>query len=500
MVPCRTLQPQRGAFKVIAKRFRGVGVGPDMLLGVILQGLNAATAFGLMLVLVRTLPKEEFGLYSLALAPLGIATGIADFGLVATLMPRMAVARHTPNPAFRTGLLLRGLLILLAWLGMNLYLITVAEPRFLLLVNLGYLAIFFSSKLTGLRQIFEVVWRLKGRGYMVSLFALLDGVLILALVMLLRWQGMLTPERVMVCIAVASVPGFLAIMLPVVVRLRGRGLWVKSPKRYSMAVVRASLPIALFGAVAQMQGQIETLVVGHFGGLQQIAAISVPIRVLQGTLFIAIIASITLAPVVAQVYKRQRVDISLAQVGSVGVRVIGAVGVGISLFCVALAPQIMLIFGAEYAADTQLLRLYSFANMLTFLVVTLDQLLMAMGRRPQVLYGVLFGLAVSIIFEVGAVVIFGTLESVVIAKIFSVAMLVILQTFFLPNAMRGAVRSALLRVWGVAAAVAVAAWVLPQGQVWWRIALLAVAVPLVAAVVRLVTARDVQLLRTVRAS
>ncbi|MCC7437066.1 MAG: oligosaccharide flippase family protein [Armatimonadetes bacterium] len=485
---------------MFAKRFRGVSVGPDMLLGIILQGLNAVTAFTLMIVLARTLPKEEFGLYSLALAPLVIATGIADFGIVATLMPRMAVARNTPNPAFRTGLLLRGLLIVVAWVGMNLYLLPVAESRFLLLVNLGYLAIIFSSKLTGLRQMFEVIWRLKGRGYMVSLFALADGLLILAGVLLIQWKGTVTPERVMLCTAIAGIPGFLAMMLPVVIRLWRRGLWVKAPKRYFIGVLRAASPIALFGAVAQMQGQIETLVVNHFGNLQQIAAISVPIRVLQGTLFIATIASFTLSPVIAQLHKRRRTDLAMDQIASVSVRLVGSVGLAIALFCVLFAPQMMMIFGDDYAADTELLRLYSIANALTFIVIALDQMLMAIGYRTKVLLGVLIGLVASVLFEVVAVVSVGSLESLIVAKICSIAILVATQTSFLPDSARGAARMGLLRVGMVIAVLAASAWFVPTSLVWIRAGVIVVAVAAAAIGGRLITASDVKLLRAVRAT
>lgn len=484
---------------MLTKRFRGVSVGPDMLLGILLQSLNAATAFGLMLILARTLPKEEFGLYSLALAPMVIATGFADFGIVATLMPRMAVAGSLPNPAFRTGLLLRLLLIVVAWVGMNLYLLAVvADSRFLLIVNLGYLAILFSSKLTGLRQIFEMLWRLKGRGYGVSLFALVDGLLILAGVLLVSWKGTLNPERVMLIILLGSIPGCLAIVFPVMLRLRGQGLWVKAPKRYFLGVVRASLPIALFGTVAQMQGQIETLVVGHFGNLQQIAAISVPIRVLQGTLFMATIASFTLAPVIAQIYKRRRRDLSIEQIVSVAVRLIGSVGLGITLFCVLFAPQIMMIFGNEYAADAELLRLYSFANALTFLVVTFDQVLMAIGSRTKVLYGVVIGLVASLLLEVIAVVSVGSLESIIVAKICSIAFLVLLQTLFLPISIRRAAQQALMRIGAVMSVLAISVWLIPTDQIWVRSV---VAVGLVTAVAtwgRLITINDLNLLRAVR--
>lgn len=485
---------------MFAKRFRGVSVGPDMLLGIILQGLNAVTAFTLMLVLARTLPKEEFGLYSLALAPLVIAAGIADFGLVATLMPRMAIARDTPNPAFRTGLLLRGLLIVVAWVGMNLYLLPVAETRFLLLVNLGYLAILFSSKLTGLRQMFEVIWRLKGRGYMVSLFALADGVLILTGVLLIRWNGTLTPERVMLCTAIAGIPGFLAMMLPVVIRLWRRGLWVKAPKRYFTGVLRAASPIALFAAVAQMQGQIETLVVSQFGNLQQVAAISVPIRVLQGTLFMATIASFTLSPVIAQLHKRRRTDLAMDHIASVAVRLIGSVGLAIAVFCVLFAPQLMMIFGDEYATDTELLRLYSIANALTFLVITLDQMLMAIGYRTRVLYGVLVGLLISVSFEVVAVLVVGSLESLIVAKICSIAILVTMQTFFLPGSARGAAQRGLLRVGAVMSALVASAWLVPGHLVWVRAGFIILAVAVAAIGGRLMTLSDLKLLRAVRAT
>jgi O-antigen/teichoic acid export membrane protein len=72
---------------------RRLGVGSDIGLTAILQALAALAAFALQAIIVRSLSKDQAGLYFLTLSYVTIASGMADFGILAAIYPRLSVTK-----------------------------------------------------------------------------------------------------------------------------------------------------------------------------------------------------------------------------------------------------------------------------------------------------------------------------------------------------------------------------------------------------------------------
>jgi hypothetical protein len=99
------------------------------------------------------------------------------------------------------------------------------------------------------------------------------------------------------------------------------------------------------------------------------------------------------------------------------------------------ADQIIAINGAQYHADGYILRFYSIANGLTFIVILLDSLLLSIGYRRQMLYGSLFAIGVALIAELIVVAPWG-IRGIIAAKIATVSSLILFQLRMMPEKIR----------------------------------------------------------------
>jgi len=482
----------------IARRVRGLGVGNDVGLSVIFQGLSAVVTFGGILLLTRSLPKEELGIYTLAFAAITIAGSIADFGLVPAVMPRIAVAWGIDTPAYKVALVLRFVMVLLAWLGLNAYLLVTGESWLLPYANLAYCTVFFSSKTAGLRQFPELFWRLKGRTYVVSALGMFDSIMVFLGLLLLKSVGRLTIFNALVVTAVAGIPGFLLIILPMLSHLRDTySLRRPVPWRYYLGVLSVALPMAFFALSQQISGNLERLVISYFGDLAKVASYDYPVRALNALQFIAGTIGFGIVPVVAQAYKRVRTDISLSYIISVCVRLVFVLGFAISVVCLIFGDRIILIFGAKFAGDAYILRIYSIITAMTFVVVLLDQFLIAIGSLRQALFGLILSILLSVVFEVIFIQRFA-IYGVMYAKMAVLAILIPFQLMMLPSDIRRAAARALLHALvpvSVFAALYFATASLPM------IVRGAIAIPAVAALVvatKVLRPSDLRSLREIR--
>ena len=115
----------------------------------------------------------------------------------------------------------------------------------------------------------------------------------------------------------------------------------------------AALPVGLMGLLGQTSGQLETLVIEASTVMTRadIAAYNAGIRPLLGSVFIATAFSFGLVPIVAQYAKGVRSDHSFEFIISLGLRILGGIGLGISVVCFLFAEPIMTIFGAQFTHD-----------------------------------------------------------------------------------------------------------------------------------------------------
>lgn len=483
---------------MIRKRLRRLGVGADIGLTVTLQVMAAVVSYAFQVMVFRSLTAEESGIYFLAISYITIASGLADFGLIATITPRLAVAGGEATPAFKAGLVLRAVMLVAGWLLLNAYLAIARKWDLMPLVNVASLAVVIGAKTTGVRQFFDLLWRLRGRTYVLTAVGVFDMVVGLAALVLLALFGEPTPMKVMLIFTLCNLPGFVIVSFPFVRRLRANGFFQqKIPFGYYRAVFLMSLPVGLMVILGQTSGQLETLVLEGFMSHADIAAYTAGSRPLIGLSFVATTVGFGLAPLVAQHVKRTRTDASFEFIISVGLRLIGVVALAMCAVCGLFAEQIMRIAGPQYVDEAYILRVFSAINALSFLVIMLDQFLLAMGKRRESLYGALIYFAAALGLEVVIIRDWG-ISGMLYAKMVAICCLLAFQIAMVGQEVR---RAALKAIGNLipSAAVLLAALVFTGGlDLPIRVAVVTAAVLATMLLMRTIRVSELRMLRTMR--
>ncbi|MBS1913542.1 MAG: hypothetical protein JST22_16260 [Bacteroidetes bacterium] len=386
----------------IGARLRKVGVGADIGLTVVLQVISAVAAFAFQAKFLRALSPEDSGLYFLAISYITIGAGLGDFGIAAAVFPRLSVARGEIPPAFRAALVLRTFTLVASMVVLNLYLMARGKWDLLPLFNVGALSVFISGKATGLRQLVEMIWRMRGRTYVVTLLAVIDSVIALAAVVIMAMAGRLTLYWLMIIFTASSIPGCIAVVLPMIPQMRASEAFrIHIPRRYYIALLTASLPVAAMIVLGQTSAQLETLVIDSYTAMSHadIASYNAAVRPLTGLIFVATTLGFGLAPLISQHARGVRSDYSLSFIVSLAVRLVGVISLGLCLVCGLFGEQVMGVFGKEYVNDAYILRIFSVISALTFTVVVFDQFLLALGKRKQTLMGATLNLGLALLTE-----------------------------------------------------------------------------------------------------
>lgn len=432
----------------MARRLRMLGVGADIGLTVVLQVVSSLAAFAFQIVVLQNLTMEESGVYFLAVSYMIIAAGLGDFGIVATVLPRLSVSRGVGTPAFKAALVLRICTVALSGLLLNLYLLIVGKESLLPFVNVAYLSVIISGKATGIRQLFEVLWRLQGRTYVITAISVIDTIIGLIAIWILSQFGKVTVMGVMVIFTFSNLPGFIAVIWPLMRKLRAERAFEHTiPSRFYKTLVASSFPVAMMAVLAQVSAQLETLIIESYEALSHadIAAYNAGIRPLTALIFIATTLSVGFLPIVSQHSKGMRSDSSFEFITSVGARILGTISILIALVCGLLGEKIMLLFGEEYVAEAYILQLYSIISGLSFLVVMFDHFLLAVGKRKQTLYGAALYLLLAMITEPWAIRVWG-IRGMMYAKGAALCCMIVFQIFRFAPEIRLAAAKAIARL------------------------------------------------------
>jgi len=428
-----------------------------MSISAVMQAAGAAIAFLYQTVLLRGVSKEDAGVYFVVIAMTVVAGGIADFGLAATVAPRLAIAAGGGTPTFRAAIHLRMAALGAVLILMNLYLWLLGDSRLVLPATLAYIATIIGARSTGVRQLFELMWRVRGKSYVIGALSAFDMMVGLVALSALAAVGELTVVWAALVFGLCNVPGFVISTAPLLRELRRTPGWLhKIPGRLYRRLAVASLPIAALAFLGQVSGQLETLVLaGARLDARHIAAYNAAIRPITALLFVATTISFGISPLVSQVHKKTRTDIDLGYLSSFGVRALGSAALAIVAVSWAYAGDLMLIFGPEYASEAYILRLYSCMGVIVYLVVLFDQFLLALGRRPATLVGGLLGVSLALILEFAVVGSWGV-RGILAAKGVALTSVIGYQLSRLPRDVRSSAMRAALSVLAVAGVLAAA--------------------------------------------
>lgn len=421
---------------------KGTGVGNDIALTVMMQGIGAAVAYAIMVVITRTLAPDLFDQYALAQVYVTAGAAVLDLGIVAVTYPRVAVADPVTSPAFSASLRLRLLTVPLGLLVVVVMAVTGGHPELLWPAVVGLGLAMVSTKFTSIRQVNEMVWRIEGRTWLLGAFGVFDALLFLGLFLLLRQSVDFGPVEVFGLLLLTNIPGFLVVSIPVLRRWRRAGgrLW-GGRRSYTSSIVIGALPIAVMGIAGQLFARIEPLVINSTIGLSSVGDYIAAVQPLIGTIFIPVTVSVGLLPLAAQIHMRRRSDLAMEQLVSVGVRLLIGLALLIGVLAAVFAEPILSLFGPAYVDDAWILQVYTISNLLEYLVVFFDQHFIAVSKRREVMIGTLMSLALALGFQLALVPVMG-LAGILLGKILALLCKILYQFVrSLPETRRGTLRA-----------------------------------------------------------
>jgi O-antigen/teichoic acid export membrane protein len=444
-------------------------VGADTALTGVMAAAAAGGNYAFRLVVLGILATpEQAGLYQLMLAYLSMASSLADFGLSSSLMPRLAVARGPNSPALRASVVLRTATIAITWIGLDLYLWLSGHGELLMPINIAFVGTFISSRLLGMRNTTELLWRLKGRSWINAAFVVLDSLLGLLALLFVAQYTTVTVTTVAIIWTATALPGFVLSLLPLLPELRrSERLWRPIPARYYRAFAMSAYPVGFTLFIGQISGQLETLVLNWAGTLADVGYYGVSIAPLNGVLFIPSVVGVGLGPVVSQLFRGARGDISLAWFTSMATRLIGLIAIAITGTAIVFADELLKLFPAAYAGGGYIVRLYALTTALVFLVVVYDGFLIAIEYRRRLLTGAVGTLILALVLEVMLITRFGV-TGLLVAKMIALVCLIAFQLVSFPREMRSGALAGLGRVLIPVAAFAVAYVATQELALAWR--------------------------------
>ncbi len=434
---------------------RKVGVGTDIATTVLLQGAGALLAYLVNRSVNRSLGPDGWDAYSLCMHNyILIGTAVADFGIIAVVMPRLAAARGEFSGAFGAAFILRLFTCLMGLAVAATLAAAYGNYELILPVVVGFGAVLFSGKMTGLRQVSEMVWRLKGRTWVISLISVVDALLLLGTLYVLDSYNALTVLNAMIALVATNVPGFVVVMLPIYLAYRRSGYAGRPiPKRYYRGIIVAALPIAAMAVTAQFFARAELLVIDATIGREYVGDYVAGILPLAGTIFLAVTVGVGLWPLISQIHRRARKDVAADWVISLGSRLLGGIAIGLSMVCFLFAEQIMAFFDPAYVEYAYILRIYSITSGLEYLVVFFDQTLLAVELRKEMMIGTLLSLGLVLVFQFVAISQWG-IPGILIGKIAALCCKIAYQLLVLGRVLPG-IRSGALKAFARLGAAAV---------------------------------------------
>ncbi|MBK9098360.1 MAG: flippase [bacterium] len=162
--------------------------------------------------IARNLGVEQYGLFSSIVALTVLVSKFIDIGF-GPIVFRETSKKDSTSDLLNTAFSLRIILLLGLFLVYNTFaLITKLDHRELLLSNILFLNIIFSSKYMNFRELLEVLFKVNLNMFSVMLFNTIDSIALLIFVFLMPYIGG-GLEYLVIVYVIANVPGFLLLVI-----------------------------------------------------------------------------------------------------------------------------------------------------------------------------------------------------------------------------------------------------------------------------------------------
>ncbi|MDZ7295328.1 MAG: flippase [candidate division KSB1 bacterium] len=339
-------------------------------------GLNMVT----IVVLARAWSEEMFGIFSYALVLVGFFSLLPDFGMQPVLIREMARCRSRAGDVVGLGILSKlGLSLLSLALASGTMLLFFPDPRMRITFAWLSLTMFLSAKVNTMRVVLEGVFYADMDMGLPVIFQLVDGVLQVALVVVLVGLGA-TPAQVIAGYALSSLPGLILTIAFVWQRVR-------PSFRLDVAALKwllgESFPLFLYLGLTMLHERMDVLFLNSLWGEGAVGVYSTAFRFTAPLGIVPFAVATALYPVMAKAANAE--DARLGVAFRMGVKVLLVVGLALGVVGTILGrPVFLMLFGdrfSEAALPFQLLLWSQCFTFLAFFIVDFNNSQNRQGRN-----------------------------------------------------------------------------------------------------------------------
>lgn len=345
--------------------------------------------------IARNLGVEQYGLFSSIVALTVLVSKFIDIGF-GPIVFRETSKKDSSHELLSTAFSLRIILLLGLFLVFNTFsLITSLNQRELLLSNILFLNIIFSSKYMNFRELLEVLFKVNLNMFSVMLFNTVDSIALLILVFLMPYIGG-GLEYLVVVYVLANIPGFLLLIFSLKKKYDykfrfafHKGIWL----------IKESTP--LFGTVILTTAfqQLDVLLLRSLDSEYSVGLYSAALRL---TVPLGIIPQALITTIFPLIVRgRETGSLSTMPATRLVYKILFLFSFSISFIITFKAEHIIkLIFGGEYSDAYLPMTILFWSILFTFFNTFTLNLLTVYNKQKYNFFGTLLTVVVQIILVV----------------------------------------------------------------------------------------------------
>lgn len=352
--------------------------------------------------IARNLGVEQYGLFSSIVALTVLLSKFIDIGF-GPIVFRETSKKDSTSHLLNTSFSLRIILLLGLFLVFNTFsVLTNLNEKELLLSNILFLNIIFSSKYMNFRELLEVMFKVNLNMFSVMLFNTIDSIALLIFVFLMPYLGG-GLEYLVIVYVISNIPGFLLLIISLRKKYNYR---FKFSLKQGTWLIKESIP--LFGTVVLTTAfqQLDVLLLRSLDSEYSVGLYSAALRL---TVPLGIIPQALITTIFPLIVRgRETGSASTMPATRLVYKILFLFSFSISFIITFKAEHIIkLIFGGEYSNAYLPMTILFWSILFTYFNTFTLNLLTVYNKQKYNFFGTLL----IVLFQVGSVVILTPLYS-----------------------------------------------------------------------------------------
>ena len=334
----------------LASRLTRVAAG-----GILYSLLANAMIYAGQIVIARELTRTDYAIFSVVVSLVSLISMFADLGWTAHLVKRFAQAevdrtdgRDMRGPLLGTAILLKlGLALIAATVGAGVTMLLYG-PETALLVVIGLVTFFISSRILVFRTVMEAFVRAEGGIDKVLRLAALDAGTFAILLFAWSYLGMSLTAAVAIY-SLCHLPGFILLVHYLRQVVEVRSIKPSFDRRVAKELFRDALPLSIGMSLFTIHNMSDALILDALSTPYQVSSFATSFRLMSGLIFLPTVIAGVVMPEFVRLMKQGEAERG-TRLSSLALQSLLSGSIFIALLLSALAPILVsLVLGEQYA-------------------------------------------------------------------------------------------------------------------------------------------------------